>query len=210
MNIHCPRCGSELPTAQVNVATDVGACRACENLFPVSIQLENELARRAPQPEVPEGAWLVERADGFELGASLRSGQVWLMLPFMVLWSCGVLARSSRHPHNSGMFLLVGAWFWCFTLYSLLAKTRLRVRRDQAEVLTGIGPLSWSTTFRWSAVRSVHEVSAGKTRKALSLETDDDRHQVMHGLTDRRRRFLVAELRRRIVNAPVAPGGLYR
>src|SRR5687767_8011351 len=89
--MNCPKCETEIPLEDINVAQDIALCRKCAESFSFA-----ELAQDEAIPEVdlnhpPKGMWFNRTPDGFELGSSTRSGVAFFLVPFMCLWSGGSL-----------------------------------------------------------------------------------------------------------------------
>jgi hypothetical protein len=222
MTIHCPRCGHEVPASQVNVATDVGACRSCDNVFSLSSLVKQDAA---PPLTPPGGTWFDERLSGFEVGATTRSPMAFFMVPFMCIWSAGSLGVIYGRQITTGQFslamslfglpFLVGALlFWSITLMNVAGKIRLRVDGDLAELFIGVGGLGWRRRFPWSDIERVNELGTstrypGSRGMAIALE-GKRRVALGGGLSSERRYFVVQTLRRKLHRAPAVASLPYR
>jgi hypothetical protein len=223
MLVHCPQCGATIPTADVNVTTDVAACRRCDAVFKLS-----ELATAAPAVPLdnpPPGAWYEALPTGFRAGATTRSPIAFFLVPFMLVWSGGSLggiygkqiANGQFNPFESlfGIpFLLGSILFWTFALMAIAGKCELRVDGDDAELFVGIGALGWRRRFKWSAIRAVTEAATttrypGNQGTALALE-GATRIKFASNVAEARRYFLLNALRHHLTRAPHADGTPYR
>jgi hypothetical protein len=216
VNLSCPRCGKSLAASDMNVATDVAACRQCDGVFKVSELMNQEAAVHEPLRK-PSGAWLEERDDGFRAGASTRSALALMLVPFMMVWSGVSLGGLYGSQIASGHFSLGQSLFGLPFLFgtiglgtvavmSIAGKCELTVRGDDAFLFVGVGPIGWSRRFRWSEIHAVNETPAGrKQTPSLALE-GSQRVQFGSGLNDVRRYWLLQTLRSKIAHArPVEP-----
>jgi hypothetical protein len=123
----------------------------------------------------PAGAWFNRTADGFELGATTRSLQAFILVPFACVWSGFSLGGIYGTQLMSGKFVLFQSLFgipfllgsiflWGGTLLSIFGKTTLTVRGDDAVTFIGIGAFGWVKRFAWSGVRSVVEETRSMNR----------------------------------------------
>ncbi len=209
MAIACPRCGKSLADTDVNVGTDVGACKACGNVFRLSEAMSAALVLAPDELTTPPGAWFTRGPDGFELGATTRSYQALFLVPFMCVWSglslggiYGTQLHRGRFELATSLFgipfLLGSLFFWSVALMSIAGKTTLTVRGDVAETFVGVGPIGWRKRFAWSGVRSVVEEtrSAGRngTQTSLFLQ-GETRVSFASGISGARRSYLLQLLR---------------
>lgn len=209
MTIACPRCGANLNDADVNVATDIGACKACGNVFKLSEAVGGVPAVPIDSLSPPPGAWFTRTADGFELGATTRSYAAFFLVPFMCLWSGGSLGGIYGTQLAKGQFdlaqslfgipfLLGSIIFWGAALMSVFGKNTLTVSGDNAVTFSGVGPIGWHKRFAWSSVRSVVEESYRSGRNSLQTALflqGETRIKFAGGISQARRYYLLQALR---------------
>ncbi len=104
-------------------------------------------------------------------------------------------------------FILVGCLTFGMAATMTAGRVLVILKGDHARIRTGVGPLSWGSTFQASAVRSVNIRNAGS-----STNGKPDRHIVIDGdektikfgsmLSPARKRWLTAALRELLVPAP--------
>lgn len=115
MTATCPKCHREIPTDDVNVATDVALCRACNlvHRFSELVQVA-ELEEGVDFAHPPAGAWYRESGMGAVIGATHRSMGTALGLLAMSLFWNGIvsvfvfLALSATLHH---LHVPIPAWF---------------------------------------------------------------------------------------------------
>ena len=193
----------------INVSTDLALCRACGKTFQCS-----ELVRgRAPRVDLnspPAGAWFEQLSDGFRVGATTRSYQAFILVPFTCAWAGmsmhGIYGTQIASSHLDPVTSLIGLPFLVGTL-GLLAWCALAVagratvtrRSDRLSVFVGAGGIGWTRSYAWSDFSSVREeltgygfnwnrmgriiVLEGARRVAFgSLWSEDRRYFVLHAL----------------------------
>lgn len=70
----CPRCKAEIPLADVNVATDVALCRACNQIYSLAALRDSAtLDAGVDLATPPAGAWIRDDGVRTRIGASARS-----------------------------------------------------------------------------------------------------------------------------------------
>lgn len=131
----CPACRGELPSADINVATDVALCRACGQTFKLSKLQDAAALATVNLDDPPAGCWVRDDGDGVRIGASTRSASSFFGLTFFAaFWNSIVgvfvaitLASTLSHlgvalpkwfpaPNQGGMPLGTGmtAFMWLF------------------------------------------------------------------------------------------------
>jgi hypothetical protein len=210
MKLICPSCAAELPLADVNVATDVALCRACESHHRYS-----ELAAVEPRIDLtrpPPGAWFERTPGGFEVGATARSPSAYFLLPFMVVWSGfslgGIygtqLVEGRFDPFRTlfGVPFLLGTGFLgSQVLMSVWGKVVVRVEGKEGSVFTGVGNVGRTRRFNWKEMKTArlsqgttHGKRGSRTYEQITLE-GQDRIDFGSALTTSRQHFVLAALK---------------
>jgi hypothetical protein len=187
LKILCPSCRRELPAENLNIATDLGKCTACGEVF----QISSVAGQRPFEPESlrnpPSGTWFRQHSRGFVLGASTRSPFALFIIPFGLVWSGGSLGgiygtqlvQGQFNPFMSlfGIPFLIGSvMLWATALMSVAGRVELRVEADSGVHFVGIGPIGIRKRFRWSEITGIREgintsLTAGnRGRSAIVLE----------------------------------------
>jgi hypothetical protein len=202
----CPSCRAEIPSADVNVTTDLALCRRCGK---ISSFVE---AMATPSTPVdlsrpPKGTWLTRHGNGFELGASTRHPIAFFLVPFACVWSGGSLGGIYGTQISKGQFnlfmslfglpFLIGSIFLVgFTLMTLCGKILLRVEGSRGVLFTGIGPIGFRQHFNWSDVSNIR-LSQKMGRNSTSTQITIDAGKELSfasGIKSERLAFLLAAL----------------
>lgn len=105
----CPRCKRPIPSEDVNVATDVAFCRACDITHRLSALATGSVVdENVDLSRPPGGAWFERTGDGVVLGATHRAlGQAFGLLFFSLFWngvvSVFVLMATAATLHHLGI-----------------------------------------------------------------------------------------------------------
>ncbi len=216
MKVHCPNCQTLIPTAQMNIATDIAACPSCDEVFELSsIVSPNDVPVEFDINDPPKGAWFYDDIRGWRIGASTRSPIAFFLVPFMCVWSgfslggiYGTQIAKGEFDLQSSLFgipfVLGTLLFGSIALMSVFGRVEVIVTDSAGRVFTGIGPLGWTRRFDWSAVTVIEEdgmgpryagsnghaiAIAGKTRlKFGGMLTDARRYYLLQGLRTLRQR----------------------
>jgi hypothetical protein len=210
MKITCPNCRAAVSAAQVDVATDLGVCAACERPFSLAAVVgrggsREEFDIRRP----PGGAWYEQTATGWRLGTSVRSAGAFYHVPFFLIWSglsLGFLygsqfveGRFNWEYSVFGLPFLYGSvWLASDAMMSLAGKIVVTVDHGQGSVFRGIGSIGRTRRFDWNAVSSVEVREVGRInnfkQQAISL---DGPSRIVFGslLSKPRRQYLLDGLR---------------
>ncbi len=213
MSFSCPNCGHLIPSADLNVQTDVALCRSCNHLGKLS-----DFTSTRIHPDTvttpPAGAWRHDSFAGPVFGATTRSALAFFLVPFMLVWSGGSLGGIYGRQIMKGEFdlflslfgipFLAGAvLFWGITLMAIAGRVEVKVGPDgRGEVFTGVGRFGRRRTFdlaeidtiteETSIVRNRRNHSSHQRKIVLSGRT---RLAFGGGLTDARRHFILQTLR---------------
>jgi len=211
MPVTCPQCRTEIPLADVNVATDIALCRRCGTTYSFAeLQLDRDETAGVDLARPPRGAWLRRQANEFEVGATTRSFAALILIPFTLVWAGGSMGglygtQISHHKFDLfqslfGLpFLLGSVALVALSLMTTLGKVVVRASGDQGVVFVGVGPLGWTRKFRRSEIKMAR-VAMSKwqqnNRNVPQLELDGPVPiRFGSGLTEARRHFMLAALR---------------
>jgi hypothetical protein len=215
----CPTCHESIPSDDINVAADVAHCRACGSTTALSAIVAGKAAAGAAEerePGVPlvqpTGTWFVDDGVEIRLGATLRSPIAFFLVPFMCVWSGGSLggiygSQIMRGQFDLGQslfgipFILGTILFGTITLLSVIGKIEIRMRGDEGQVFTGIGPIGWTRRFRLSEFSKVTEVQHAGSRSSNAFLTLEGLRRMSFGWgLKSERRYYVMETLRQILN----------
>jgi hypothetical protein len=183
MQVVCPRCGRPLKGDEINVGTNLAGCRDCSEVYRLSNIVQAVPTGPADRDNPPSGSWYREEFGGFVVGATTRSLVAVFLVPFMLVWSGGLLggiygSQIARRTFNPWMslfgipFLLGTLAFGSLALMTLCGQVIVRLNDLDGEVFTGIGPLGWRRRFDAKAVTGVRvESSTATTRNGNPTQT---------------------------------------
>ena len=212
VKITCPECAKEIPLTDANPSTDVAICRACGKTFSFA-----ELSVDATETDIdltkpPNGTWVRELGDGFEVSATTRSTLAFFLIPFVIIWSGAFLGACYGSQISEGHFYwtrtLLGIPFLLITLVlitgilvGICGKIIVRDSGNQASVSIGVGSLRYTRRFRWSEIKRVRESvpfyrQNGRDLCRIELEREGKPIRFGSQLTEPRRKFLLAMLKR--------------
>jgi hypothetical protein len=212
MKVTCPGCDAVVPAGQLNVATDLGVCSACDETFTISEVVDAGGGAAAfDVKNAPAGSWFRSTVNGWEVGASTRSPVAFFLVPFMCVWSGGALGgiygtQIAAGEFNLGMslfgipFLLGSLLFWSFALMAVCGKVVVSVDRNRGRVFTGVGRIGWTRQFDWASITSVTEIntnvrSPGGYGMVIAL-SGASRLSLGSNLNEKRRYFVLQTLRK--------------
>lgn len=214
VNYLCPHCQRPIPLDDINVAKDIALCRGCGQAtsFAELVEEENVPAAKVSQP--PKGTWFREEGRNFEVGATTRSSSALFFIPFALFWSGGLTVLFYGSQIVKGHFdwagalfslpFLLGACVLILTcLMMTLGRVTVRVRDQEGEVFTGVGPIGWRRRFRLGEVRGVRFGTAnwqqnGQLVRQLWIETSGKTLKFASSVARERQDFLLGVLRRQI------------
>src|SRR5688500_3614568 len=111
LEVVCPKCGSEIPLEDVNVANDLALCRKCSESFSFAEAIRTEDIAAVDLANPPRGVWYRPTPNGFELGSSTRSAAAIFLVPFMLVWSGGSMGGIYGSQIAKGDFNLAMSLF---------------------------------------------------------------------------------------------------
>lgn len=220
MKIYCPTCRSRILAAAMNVSADLAVCGKCDEAFPLSPLIDEDLDRleRLDVHNPPRGAWYRPGFDGWEAGATMRQ---WLgvlfLIPFTLIWSGGSLGAIFGKQIVEGKFdpaislfgvpFFIGSVFLFYmTLNAIFGKVVVRTEQGLCHLFVGFTPLGWRRTLAWNSLdkaeREYSNVqSNGKRHTHIVLYRHHEESPVKFGmfLSDERQQFLVDVIKRHLL-----------
>lgn len=225
MKLKCPNCDIYLPARQMNVEADVAVCRECDEAFKISTLLGTEpvtirnagWVTDAPDSfdihQPPSGASYENNGMGWRIKSTTRNAAAFFLVPFMCVWSGFSLGGIYGTQIANGKFELMQSLFGIpfvlgtllfgsFALLSVAGRTVIRsdeMDHDAGSIFLGVGPIGWTTRFRWSDVLRIEEGYAsgnnGNNSKQLTLVRDQGDIHFGSMLSEQRRRYVLHALR---------------
>lgn len=227
MNV-CPDCKAAISSDEINVAKDVAFCRACNKAFSLSALVHgavvpSEVNFAAP----PSGSWYRDNGVEVVIGATTKSlGTGMFFLFFTTFWNSitwtfviGALVGLFKNApsHGSGVgrssqppefillfmvpFVLVGIGTAVAAAFCFIGRVEARLRGPDGTAFVGLGAVGWRKRFNAGEVTDVTIDPAswqqnGRSVYQIVLRGPDIRFG--GGLSDDRRNFVAAALRRQI------------
>ena len=165
--MECPRCHTEIPLDDVNVATDMALCRRCNQTWSFAdLQLDGRVQTINAQTP-PKGTWLREDHSGtFTVGATTRSWGALFLVPFTCVWAGGSLTGIYGTQIYSGHFNLFFSLFGLpfligsicligMTLMTIGGRVTVTVNGGEGVIFTGVGAVGWRRRFSWREVKAI-------------------------------------------------------
>jgi len=208
----CPKCRSEIPLEDVNVATDIALCRQCGQTWSYADLVEENQVEDFNSISPPRGTWFQETPPRrFEVGISTRSPIALFLVPFMAVWSGGSLggiygSQIAKGHFNLGMSLfgipfLLGTLFLGSTaLMAVCGKVTVSVDGDDGVIFTGVGPFGWRRRFNWRKVSSIRRTEKSGNRGSVSQQITFEGERQLNfasGAKSERLNFMLAMLRKK-------------
>jgi hypothetical protein len=174
MDIACPTCRGAIAPDDVNVATDVAYCRACNQAFALSDLVDDSEGDFAGVDlhDVPTGVVVENYGNRLTIAASTRNGWAFFWLIFVVMF--GVLAptfmigsqiRSGEFDLGETLFALpfaaVGLFAAYMTLLMTIGQVRITLDADRLEVFTGVASLGLRRSVDLADVTKVRLADSG-------------------------------------------------
>jgi len=221
MNIACPLCRSSVALEDVNVANDIALCRRCGKTWPFSEIASGPESGGPDLANPPAGAWFVQIADGFRVGASTRSWGALIFVPFALLWAAALLSTVfPRHIPSPGHvtvafgvpFSIAGIALTAICAMTLAGRVELSRSGETLTVFSGVGGIGFSRRYAWPDFRIAREafpLQASRWHQegqspCLVLE---GRRRITFGAlwNTERRYFVLAALRKMLRESNPAP-----
>ena len=166
--IECPKCSSPVNSESINIQTDIAQCLQCQNIFKISLNIENLVDPKFNINKQPSGTWLKKEFNQTIIGATTRSPVAFFLVPFMLIWSGGSLGGIYGSQIIDGEFdlllslfgipFLIGSIiFWTITLMAIAGKVEITIDKDGGKVFTGVGQLGIIKRFSWDEISKIKE-----------------------------------------------------
>lgn len=222
MQIFCPKCKQAIAGDDVNVVTDVGRCRRCDEVYVLSSLVHSTETGPLDLDNPPRGAWYRAEFNGFVVGATTRHPMAFFLVPFMCLWSGGSLGGIYGTQVVQGKFnalmSLFGIPFVLGTLFlgtvalmAVCGKVVVEVFDSEGAVFTGIGPFGWRRPFNPLEVTSVRveRYASANNQQPMTIVLDGP-HKLRFGsgLREARRDFIANVLRQELAKGKRPRGEL--
>lgn len=205
MRVICPSCREQIPADRLDGASEWVECPHCE-----TETLRTLLRAEQPTPadlalaNPPFGCWFHENAEGWRIGAMTLSPLALAVVPLAVIWIHFVGGRGLASVIQRGVFDLKAVLFCCISIGGstmmacalavvVAGKCEIVVRRDEARVFTGVGPIGKTRRFDWANVRRISECWIRRRRGIVLRGTSTVRFET--GAPLRRHVFLIEGLR---------------
>lgn len=210
MNLFCPKCGRPIPVDDVNLATALARCRACNNLFNVSTILPATTPTAAsPDPRTQPILPVTRRFHMTEFAGTLNIHWRWFNITylfliffciawdsFLVFWYS--MAFGDRNvPWIMIVFpiahVAVGVCLTYATLCGFLNSTTVTVSRDALTVRHHPLPWAGNRTLSAPSIRQLHcERSGSRSRNGgtvysyslFATLTDGQKLKLLGGFTE--------------------------
>lgn len=209
----------------MNVAANIAVCQRCDEAFVISDLLGTraDVIRDAGIPigvpdsfdinQPPSGVSYDNHGMGWRISSTTRSAAAFFLVPFMIVWSGGSLGGIYGSQLYEGEFdverSLIGIPFFLgtllfgsFALLTVIGRTVIKkdeMDHDAGSIFLGIGPVGWTSRFRWSEVRGIDETYAsgrrGNQSKQITLRIDKGDIQFGSMLSEKRRRYVLHALK---------------
>tara|TARA_R110002073_G_scaffold89852_6_gene212499 strand:- start:19856 stop:20533 length:678 start_codon:yes stop_codon:yes gene_type:complete len=163
----CHKCNSEIPSNQVNIATDLAHCKGCNTIQKISeVSQANE---SFDLKKNPKGTWFEKKSSNeLLIGASTASPIAFFLIPFMLIWSGASLGGIYGTQIISGEFnlflslfgipFLLGTFFFgAITIMSVAGKVEIIITKAGGVIFTGVGNIGFSKKFTWNEISSIKE-----------------------------------------------------
>ena len=166
LEVVCPRCRSDVPLEDVNVANDIALCRKCAYDFSFAEAINQAESEPVDLTKPPKGVWYKRTSNGFELGSSTRSAAAFFLVPFMMVWSGGSLggiygSQIAKGDFNLGMslfglpFLFGTILFGSIAVMTVCGKFVVRAEGCDGELFVGAAGIGYRKKFRWDEVKDI-------------------------------------------------------
>ena len=213
----CPYCKANIPLDDVNVATDIALCRACQRTCAYSLacseaEISTDLLNAPPKTIKMETGFNGETTIVYHKLSPL----LFFFIPFTALWSGGsMIGIYGTQIWNDKFDLgqsLFGIPFLIGTIgllsviaYMVFGKWIITLDRGQGTIFVGVGSLGWTRQFsynkdslvslRMTSVR-VNEVS----QRGVFVRTDDKDFVFGALLKEDAKRFIAAAILQQVGN----------
>lgn len=221
MEVRCPKCSQHVGGDDVNVAKDLGYCRACHEAFALSDAVAAEEFGNVDFSRPPKGVEITDVANRLTLSSTLWSSSGCFFIIFALFWNSlvsvflsvgiaqaikgeGDIFEGGPFPGFFWLFMtpfvLVGLGMGYMALLSVFGRMRVTVDGARVEAFTGLGALGWTKQADWDEVTAVRITTSGITQNnqpMMCVELDGPK-PIKFGsfISEERREFIAAVLHR--------------
>lgn len=157
VELKCPRCGAVLAMEDVNMATDMALCRACNQISRFS-DLVQEEGDEDILDSVPRRMEVVKTARGLEVTYRKLKGPGFFFLFFSLVWNAitygalSMMLGKMTHENLVGQlflipFVLVGLGTFLGAVYFLFGRMTLTLAPGRGELFRGVGNMGRRQQF---------------------------------------------------------------
>lgn len=158
----------------MNWRTDVAMCRVCDEVFSASRLVDRKLYRDFDETKAPAGTWFRKDGAGWEVGASTRGYEAWVVVPvaclIAALFVVGIWTGDAQLKNwianplrwdELAVFTCVFCAIAGWGAMLVAGKVRVRLHGEEGSVFIGVGPLGRHIPFRWSEVTTIKMEDVG-------------------------------------------------
>lgn len=157
VELKCPTCGVLLAMEDVNMATDMALCRACNKISRFSDLVQEERDKEILD-SIPRRMSVAKTARGLEVTYRRPKGMGFFLLLFALIWNAitytAVFAMMGKTDHEDLFgqlllipFVLVGAGAFLGAVYVLFGRMTLTLTPGRGELFRGVGSLGRRQQF---------------------------------------------------------------
>lgn len=157
VELKCPKCGALLAMEDVNMATDMALCRACNKISRFSDLVQEERDEEILD-SIPRRMSVVKTARGLEVTYKKPKGAGFFILLFSVIWNAitySILFAMMGKMTHEGLFgqlflipfVLVGFGTLLSAVYVLFGRMTLTLTPGRGELFRGVGSLGRRQQF---------------------------------------------------------------
>jgi len=137
MKLVCPKCGRPIEGASINVAADLAACTACNEVFKASDLVAGEARPESLEP--PVGSKVTFRREGdsegvFEVPRRALGAGPLALIGFSLFWLAFTGFWTWGASHGGGSFVAFSIPFWLVGLAMLGGGANTLVERQSVEI----------------------------------------------------------------------------
>jgi len=206
----CPKCKSEIKNENANIQTDIAKCVNCDYIFKIS-EFLSIVDSKFDEKSIPEGVWHKKNANQTILGATTKHISRFFIVPFMLVWSSGVIggiygsqfANGEFDPEMSlfGIPFILGALlFWSIALMTICGKVELTYDRVGGKIFTGVGKIGLTKKFIWKDISKISEgisnLRYSGSQGSVIVFEGRKRISFASGVNDERKYYLIQTLKK--------------
>lgn len=162
VELKCPMCGALLAMEDVNMATDMALCRACNKISRFS-ELVQEERDEEILDSIPRRMSVTKTARGLEVTYRKPKGAGFFLLLFALIWNAitytAIFVMMGKMAHESLFgqlflipFVLVGFGTFLGAVYVLFGRMTLTLSPGTGELFRGLGAWAAASSFFWRRI----------------------------------------------------------